>query len=258
MIKSMLSKALLTFGLLHGTVLLNGCSADASGDADADATETGTFSMPLITSSGTNTYRLYGEMSLYGPIFTYLDLGGDTDVVTETLPTGEYHASLFSWALERQVSPGEFVPVSANLVSDSSQFFSIFNQTTTSISYQFETDGENVTVGTGQLSVSIDVTEIPPVCTVLGSDCPEETWCAPSELTGAALACIAQGTVPAGGACDSPEACTGNTSCFDFGSGPLCAPLCLAAEFEAPCSSGGICTPQGSEYGVCTPPPEAE
>lgn len=256
MIKSMLSKALLTFGLLHGTILLNGCSADASGGSEA--TETGTLTVPLLTSNGTHTYRLHGEIALYGPVFTYLNLGGETDVVRETLPTGEYHASLFAWALERERSPGEFVPVSADLVSDSSQFFTIFNQTTTSISYRFETDGQSVTVGSGQLSVSIDVAEIPPVCSVLGDDCPEETWCAPSELTGATLACVDQGTVPAGGTCESPEECTGNTSCFDFGSGPVCAPLCLTAQFNEPCSSGGVCTPQGSEYGVCTPSAEAE
>jgi hypothetical protein len=252
----MLSKALLTFCLLHGTVLLNGCSTDASDDSDA--TETGTLSMPLITSAGVNTYRLQGDMSLYGPIFTYLHLGGDTEAVTETLPTGDYQASLFAWALERELSPGNFVPVSANLVSNSTQVFSIFNQTTTSLSYQFETDGQNVSVGSGQLTVTIDVAEIPPVCSVLGGDCPEETWCAPSELTGATLACIAQGPVPVGEPCESPAACTGNTSCFDFGSGPVCTPLCLPAEFNESCSSGGVCTPQGVEYGVCTPSAEAE
>jgi hypothetical protein len=97
------------------------------------------------------------------------------------------------------------------------------------------------------------VNETPGACTPFGSDCPAGSWCAPPELTGAPLMCIAEGLVAPGEACDSPYDCMGEASCFDFGAGALCTPLCSRAEFEQPCADGGTCTPQGVDYGVCSP-----
>jgi hypothetical protein len=152
--------------------------------------------------------------------------------------------------------------VQARLVSSTSPTFTIFNQTTTTVSFQFETDGQIVTVGAGNLNVDVAVEETAPVCSLLGSDCPAETWCAPTELTGAALRCIAEGPVAAGAACRSPRDCAANTSCFDLGAGAVCVPLCEAADFNQPCDSGGLCTQRGIAYGVCEPsasnPPDGQ
>lgn len=192
-------------------------------------------------------------MYVSGPVFNYLELNGDAEVISTLLPAGNYGTYLYSWQLTRDDGFGNFAPVNATLISSSSPSFSIYNQTTSTISFQFETDGQLVTVGSGSLHVAIDVNEAPGVCTPLGGDCPAGTWCAPPELTGSALSCVSEGAVPLGEACGSPSDCVGNASCFDFGAGALCAPLCASAEFGQACLAGGTCTAQGVDYGVCSP-----
>jgi hypothetical protein len=244
---------LLGFAVLQGAGLISGCSTNAASESEEDAASTGTFNLPLLTQAGGNTYRLQGYLWLEGPSYAYLDIGPESDVVSTTLPTGTYNAYLYGQRLERDDGTGTFRPVDARLTSSSVVRFEIFNQTTTTVSFEFETDGQVVTVGAGQLYVDVDVVETPPICELLGSDCASGTWCAPSELTARPLACISEGSVAEGEPCRSPLDCGANTSCFDFGSGPVCTRLCLQSEFEQACASGGICTPQGLEYGVCTP-----
>jgi hypothetical protein len=251
MIRSMICKTLLGVGLLQGSLLLSGCGSDAS--HHEESATTGTLSLPLLATAGAHTYRLQGGLYVSGPSFVFLDVNADTTVLTTTLQTGAYTANLYFWTLTRDDGAGNFVPVSATLVSSGSPSFTIFNQTTTTVSFQFETDGQIVTVGAGQLNVDIGVHETPPVCALLGSDCPAGSWCAPTELTGAALSCIAAGAVAEGAACLSPLDCAENSSCFDFGSGAVCMRLCASADFNQPCSSGETCTPQGIDYGVCRP-----
>jgi len=187
-----------------------------------------------------------------GPVYTYFDLGTDSSVLSADLPSGSYFANLYSWSLSRADGSGNFLPVSATLVSSSSPAFTIFNQTTTTVSFEFETDGQLVTVGSGRLNVDVTVSEVPSVCTPLAGGCPAGSWCAPSELTGTPLHCVAEGPIAEGAACSSPSDCAANTSCFDFGSGAVCARLCSSADFNLPCSSGSTCTPRGVDYGVCT------
>jgi hypothetical protein len=244
---------LLGFGVLQAAVLTGGCSTDAASESEEDASSTGTFNLPLITQTDGHTYRLQGYLYLEGPFNAYIDISAESEIVSTSLPTGAYNAYLYGPRLERDDGTGRFVPVDATLMSSSVVPFQIFNQTTTTVSFQFETDGQLVTVGAGQLYVDVDVVERPPICTLLGSDCASGAWCAPSELTGRPLACVGEGPVAEGESCDSPLDCSANTSCFDFGSGPLCTRLCLQSEFEQTCSSGGTCMPQGLEYGVCAP-----
>ena len=209
--------------------------------------------MPLLAQADGQTYRLQGNLYVSGPVFTYVDINTDTDVVSVSLPAGEYSAGLWGYSLLRDDGAGNFVAVDARLVSSSYAPFSIFNQTTTTVSFQFETDGHVVTVGTGQLNVDVDVEITPSACTLLGDDCGAGAWCPPPELTGRPVACISEGTALEGETCRSPRDCARNTSCFDFGSGPRCTRLCLAAELDEPCGMDGVCTAQGLEYGVCAP-----
>jgi len=192
-------------------------------------------------------------MYVSGPVFNYLDLSGDSEMISTVLPAGDYSAFLYSWTLTRDDGFGNFVPVAATLISSNSPSFSIFNQTTSTISFQFETDGQLISVGSGSLNVAVDVNETPGVCTPLGSDCPAGTWCAPPELTGAPLSCVNEGPVALSESCSSPSDCVGGASCFDFGAGALCTPLCSSADFGQACADGGTCTPQGVDYGVCSP-----
>jgi hypothetical protein len=246
---------LLGLGMIQSVALTSGCATGTVSDPTEAVSSTGTFSMPLLAQAGGATYRLQGNLYVNGPTFTFIDIDGDTDVVSASLPTGDYYAYLYSHTLSRDDGTGNFVPVESQLVSSNPANFQIFNQTTTTVSFQFETDGQIITVGTGHLNVDVEVSLTPPLCTVLGSDCAAGTWCAPTELTARPLSCISEGPVPEGGACDSPLDCAANTSCFDFGASPVCTKLCLSSEFDQPCGGGGTCTAQGIEYGVCAPMP---
>lgn len=253
MIRSLLCKALFAICLVPCGIL----SACGSAPHSEQSAQTGKFSMPLLATAGTHTYRLQGALYVSGPSYQFFDLGSDASVVSANLPTGSYGASLYSWTLTRDDGSAQFVPVSAALVSSSVAWFSIFNQTTTTISFQFETDGQIVTVGAGQLNVAISVHESPLVCTPLGTGCPDQSWCAPTELTGAPLQCISSGSVAIGAGCTGPNDCVQNSSCFDLaaGSGPVCLQLCTSAQFDQPCGTAGLCTPRGNAYGVCEPNP---
>lgn len=254
MIRSALTRAVLAFSIIGGASFVGACQSDTAGEQDPNVS--GVLNLPLITMVGDTRYRLNGVLDVYGPTYVQLDTWNDPDgtVLTASLMTGDYTAYLFNWTLERENEAGEFVQVSASLVSPPYANFTIFNASTTTISFQFETDGSIVSVGNGNLRVTFGVTEVPPVCTVLGDDCPEGNWCAPAELTGAGyLACIPSGTVALGEPCTSPRECVANASCFDYGSGPVCGAVCLSEEFGAECGSGGTCAPVGTQFGACVP-----
>jgi hypothetical protein len=208
----------------------------------------------LITTVGDHTYRVNLWLQLYGPEYRFIspyDFLDATSIVLALL-AGDYTAYLERYELELETEEG-FVPVSSNLISSYYVDFTIHNQSTTTISFQFETDGVIVTVGSGNLIVDVGVTETTPYCTPLGDDCGEGWWCAPPELTGQPLACLPSGTVELGESCTSPRDCVGNSSCFDFGAGAVCGALCLAGGFGEPCESGGTCIQSGIAYGVCVP-----
>jgi hypothetical protein len=251
MICNIIARVGLAIGLMSSALFATACSSAPVSEQDEAAN--GTLSLPLLATAGAHTFRLEGSMYVSGPLFAYLDLSGDAEMVSTVLPAGNYSTHLYWWALSRDDGFGNFVPVDATLISSNSPSFSIFNQTTSTISFQFETDGQLVSVGSGSLQVAVDVNESPGVCTPLGSDCPAGTWCAPPELTGAPLSCISEGPVALGEACSSPSDCVGEASCFDFGAGARCTALCSSVEFGQTCADGGLCTPQGVDYGVCSP-----
>jgi hypothetical protein len=142
--------------------------------------------------------------------------------------------------------------VQATLVSGPTSSFQVFNGTTTTISYRFQTEGTIVTVGQGAVDVTVDVTEVAPACTPFGADCAAGSWCAPSELTGSQLACITGGSVAPGELCTDVTSCVSGASCFELGSSPaVCVALCPSSELGQPCPSGGICEAAGTTYGLC-------
>jgi hypothetical protein len=250
MIRNLICRASVKVLLALTPLAIGGCgSGDQGGEKVAN---TGTLSMPLVTSANGHTYRLTAQIEISGPTFQFLNTGDETVLTTE-LQTGNYSAILFGFQLQRLDDLGVYAPVTATLLSDGFQSFQIYNQADTTVSFQFQTDGAIVTTGTGKLHIDVGVTEKAPICTILGSGCPDGSWCAPPGLTGAALACLPSGGAPIGGACTSPSACQSNASCYDFGSGPVCAALCSSAEFGAACTHGGTCTAAAADYGVCVP-----
>lgn len=255
MIRSMFFRSVLGLGLLCGSCCLSGCSSDAIAPREAEAK--GTFSMPLLASAGRHRYRLTGQMEIdtsypYQYPYTYLDLSQDEDVAQTSLPTGDYSAYLYYWELARDDGTGNFQPVSASQV-DYFQSFSIFNGTTTTVSFNFQVDGQTVNVGVGGLNVDIKIEEVAAGCSPLGEGCSAGAWCVPPELIGSAAGCIAAGPVGHGDPCRSPYDCVANASCFDFGDGAQCTELCSSDQFGEACVTGGTCTAQGVDYGVCAP-----
>lgn len=251
--RNMIHPMLIGLGWLPVVLLTAGCSGEPANDDGQESSEVGSLSLPLVAQANGHSYRLMGSLYVSGPTYAYLDLGPEQEVVMTSLPAGSYLASLSAVGLTRDDGSGNFVAVNARLLSPSWLDFRIFNQATSTITIEFETDGQVVTIGSGQLNVELEVGETAPLCALLGSDCGPEAWCAPPELTGSALSCISSGPVSEGEPCGSPLDCAANTSCLDFGAGAVCTALCLASEFGQPCASTGICTPQGIEYGVCAP-----
>lgn len=252
MLRSFMSRVSLPVVLLLAVPVFNACSSEPAPNQESN---TGTLSMPLITSVNDHVYRLRGSIEIYGQYYSDWIYTSDETVLTRNLPAGEYVAYLYGYELDRlDEESGDWVRVGAQLVSDYYQYFSIQHQATTTIAFAFETDGVLVTVGTGQLVIDVDVNEVPPVCTVFGDDCAYEgTWCAPPALTGNPLACISAGDTEPGASCASPAECTANSSCFDFGDGAVCAALCAPDDFGEECAGGGICTEADPTYGVCVP-----
>jgi hypothetical protein len=240
----------LPFALGIAPLSMSGCSSDTPAHEEEIAS-TGTLSMPLVTTTNGHTYRLTGTLYVSGPVYTWFDLGGDE--ITANVPTGDYSVYLNSYELRELDDAGIYQPIQANLLSSYSQRVTVYNQTTTTVTYEFETDGIIVKIGAGNLAVDVKVTERPPLCTILGSDCGEGSWCAPPELTGQALACVGAGSAAPGEACSSPHDCGANSSCYDFGTGAECVALCGADTFDTACPGGGVCTAQGKTYGVCVP-----
>ena len=209
----------------------------------------------MVHANG-HAYRLRDPyISIFGPSIISLQGSNDPNEtsLSATLPLGNYTAYLSTWSLERSDSTGAFAPVAATLVSNPGVAFAVLNGTTTTISYEFATDGVIVTVGSGQVRVTVAVDEIGAVCTPFGDECPADTWCPPTELTGAARACVTEGSIATGERCAAPSDCVANTSCIDLGNGPVCTELCPGSSFGEVCRSGGTCQPAGAEYGVCKP-----
>jgi hypothetical protein len=236
--------------------LLGGSAVGCSSATHAEASASGTMSMALSAISDGHTYRLVNEVVVVsGPTYTWLSGSGDSSesVLTTTLATGNYSAYLYNWSLQRDDGSGNFSAVQANLVSPATVYFAVFNGATSTVSYQFETDGVIVTTGAGNLAVRAEVHEIPAVCVALGTDCSDGTWCPPTGLTGAPRGCVFAGAVDIGQPCASPLDCVANASCFDFGSGPVCARLCASSDFDQPCNSTTTCASVDREYGICRP-----
>jgi hypothetical protein len=232
--------------------------ADDAATADGPSADVGRVSLPLIVSGGIHDYRLADVyLVIYGPQSLQLFSSADPGEVAlaATLQTGSYTAYLTGWTLERDDGGGVLHPVPATLISSGAVGFSIFNGTTSTISYQFQTDGVLVTVGAGDLKVKATVNEIPAACTPFGADCSAASWCPPTGLTRAPRACIPAGAASIGDPCLSPFDCVANASCVDRreGSGPVCVALCPGTTVGTNCSTGGICQSAGADYGLCHP-----
>jgi sugar lactone lactonase YvrE len=118
--------------------------------------------MALSASANGHTYRLrQATFAVTGPTTVSLDSEAQPDAaaLTAALTAGSYTITLAGpWFLERLAAAGP-VKVDATLTSSNPAAFTIAAGTTTAVAFSFATEGSIVTVGTGTLSVSVDVTE---------------------------------------------------------------------------------------------------
>jgi len=218
-------------GVLALTASVTGCSS--GGDQGAES-ETGKVSMQLTGQTNGNTYRLRNaRFDVTGPTATVLDSESDLMATTlnATLSTGSYSINLEpGWSLERS-DAGMFEVVDATLVSPNPKDFQILGGGTTNIAYQFSTNGTIVTIGTGQLSVSISVIE--------------------NGGTGAACSFSSQTGCPAPEACYlvvNPDGMSGTGQCFAPGMIAIGAACTGAATNE--CVADGVCADDGTGTGA--------
>jgi hypothetical protein len=134
----------------------------------ADEQSAGTVSIPLETTVGTSTYRLDAVFVLSG-VEGDISLAtvGDESVLSTTLPAGSYSAFLESFTLFKKDSTGTFYPVSATVVANP-QAFTVVAGSTTTVNFQFATDGTTVSIGPGDVNITFGVTETScnPIITV--------------------------------------------------------------------------------------------
>ena len=207
------------------SVAAGGCSS--ASDAGRE-TATGKVSMQLTGQTNGNSYRLRNaRFDVAGPQSITLDSESDLTAATlnATLSTGNYTITLEpGWSLERN-DMGTFEVVNATLASMNPQSFQILGGGTTNVAFQFSTDGTLVTIGTGQLSVSIGITETGMSggggmgggggsCTIAPqSGCAANQACYYNGSMGLQGSCAPAGTVAPGGACVAVTDCAGGGIC---------------------------------------------
>lgn len=266
---AVLSKSSFLTGLVF--LGLASCGGETTQQEQLDM---GTLELPLRATANGHTYQLSGyvriEQTPYGPPYysSYIALNGD--VVSFDLPAGQYTSTLQDWLLSRELN-GSQSPVEADLLSSAQQAITVFAGSKSTITYRFSTDGFVIATGTGGVDITVTVHETAPDCTPFSPGCGDGAWCAPTELTGRAVACIEHGSVPVGEPCTNPTSCVADATCRSpspSGVGrAVCTALCPTSEVGEACADGSICTLSESGYGICTsqtcgdagscfPPPE--
>jgi hypothetical protein len=232
------------------------CGACSTHSESSPAASIGKLEMPLLTTANGATYRLVNVQGYIngGPnnYYNYVyESNPDETTLAVDLPVGNYSIYLNSWSLQRADADGVFQPVVAQMESYYSQYFTIYNGTSTTVSFSFMTDGIIVVVGSGHLNIVAHVDVADAACTPLGNDCPSGSWCPPSGLTGNDLSCQTSGSTSLGQPCQSPSECVANASCVANAGEPVCVALCSRSEFGQPCASGGTCTRLAADFGFC-------
>jgi hypothetical protein len=141
------------------------CSGEApTGPVINDNDTVGSVSLPLTTQSGDVQYRLAAaRFTITGTPLDRRTLTisppGDTPVHEETLPVGTYSILLEDgWRLERRsAAERAFTEVSAELIVDNPQQFSVSRSAVTDVVFSFATGIGTVDLGRGRADVRIDV-----------------------------------------------------------------------------------------------------
>jgi hypothetical protein len=218
----------------------------------------GEVELPLSASTPDGTvYRLRDgafQITDGGGLGLGLSTEEDPDALTlhADLDAGSYTVELLGgWRFEHSVAGAPFEPVAATLVSASFQSFEIVDGGTAEIVYVFRVAGiGDVELG-GGVDIGIDVyTPCDPVAQtgcLAGERCTRVVLPDYTPIT----SCVPAGTVPAGGACASPELgaddCVAGTIC----AGGVCAAICELGSSSCNCLGAAFSDVPGA--GVCVP-----
>jgi hypothetical protein len=150
--------------LLLGAVLTSAAGAFSAGCSGADSgseSQSGVLSMPLVvTASSGSVFRLRdADFAIAGAQTATGSSETDPNAteLTFELKQGGYTIKLKSgWHMEKEVN-GVFEPVKAVLTSSNPIAFTITDQGTTSVAFQFNAGEDVVAIGNGSLVVSIGV-----------------------------------------------------------------------------------------------------
>jgi hypothetical protein len=143
-----------------------GCASENSAEDSVPAAQTGALSLPLtaVAASGA-VYRLrQGEFTVTDvatAASTLLSTEQDplASTLEASLPSGEYLVALQNgWVLEKAVG-NTLTIVAATLLSPAVQSISVSANGESSLFFQFNTNGELVEFGRGQLVIDIEVSE---------------------------------------------------------------------------------------------------
>jgi len=134
--------ALVTRAALGGVLAIGFTMLTACGNEQpSDARSFGTLTMPLVTTEGSSTYRLEAVFVISGAQGDVtLSTEADEPSLSTTLPAGAYSAFLQSFTLSKDDGTGAFYPVGATAESDTEPF-TVFADSTTTVHFQFDTNG---------------------------------------------------------------------------------------------------------------------
>lgn len=157
------SRLALGLTLCSTSLLVGAC---AVGNDSAEQSESlGRLNMALTsTTASGNTYRLRdAEFELEASGFSQGTLSSETNpdapTLTADLQVGDYTIELGPfWSMEKQVSPGVYEEVPAELLSSRVQTFAITEGASTAVVYEFKVAGDLAVFG-GSLVVSTTVVE---------------------------------------------------------------------------------------------------
>lgn len=243
-----------------------GCSSQGAGDAALLETEQGQLRLPLVTTQE-DTFRLSQALfrieNVSGSTLLTLDsdLDPEASQLEAELAEGSYRSRLESgWLLQRIEDDGSAVTVNAALLTPNPTPFEIRSDRTTELNYTFSTEQGSVTLGEGQLLVTLDVTAtpIPVECSPLNNfgNCPSGQVCLLAGDTGGTY-CASPGTLPVGSECSS-EQCVAGSQCLavnaDDPAQRACTRFCSVFNTEFGCNCIGVGSNDES-LGVCGPLP---
>jgi len=162
MTRSIISLTIGCAALVFVPLLAGGC-----GDAGSEREATGSVELRLTgTSASGKLYRLRnGVIEVTGATAATVTTEDDVDAgsVTLELKAGAYLARLNDgWSLERGVQTGgttTFEPVNAVLISMNPLPFTVVEQQTKTVRFQFNAGDEAIELGNGRVIVGIDVND---------------------------------------------------------------------------------------------------